>query len=430
MTALWRRTDRRRPATEPAGADSASPAATADPARPVRALVVDRRFGPFFWGSLVSNTGTWLQSMSAVLLVFELTGSATAVGGVAVAQYSGYVLLAPISGQLADRFERRRLLIVMQSVGLLGAAWLVVVVADGSYGILPIYVGVAVTGSAQALSVPLIHALAPSLVPAADLPGAVALQALTYNFSRAVGPALGAGTLVAAGPVVTFGANAGSYVAMLVGLLLTRPRTRPAARRTAGTESVVRYLREHRPVAARLLVVGAVGFAVDAVNTLSPPVVHALGAGDASVGVLVSAFGIGGAVMIVLAVSVIRRIGDGPATTVGLGVLAAALVVFGNVPSFPVVAIGLVLGGAGFVLGQTALTTSIQREVPEAVRGRVLALWAVLFLGIRPLAAVVDGGLADLVGVGGAVLVPVVLLAVGLVAVRTRRAAVAVRVAG
>ncbi|MGH3763416.1 MFS transporter, partial [Actinophytocola sp.] len=424
--------------TEPAGAGSvtdtvtAAPAATgsADPPRLVRALVVDPRFGPFFWGSLVSNTGTWLQSMSAVLLIFELTGSATAVGGVTVAQYGGYVLLAPIAGQLADRFERRRLLIVMQSVGLLGAVWLVVVVADDSYGILPIYAGVAVTGCAQALSVPLIHALVPSLVPRADLPGAVALQSLTYNFSRAVGPALGAGTLVAAGPVVTFGANAGSYVAMLIGLLCTRPRTRPALRRTAATASVVRYLREHWPVAARLLMVGAVGFAIDAVNVLSAPVAHALGVGDASVGVLVSAFGIGGAVMIVLAVSVIRRIGDGPATVVGFGVLAAALVVFGNVPSFPVVVVGLVLGGAGFVLGQTALTTSIQRAVPEAVRGRVLALWAVLFLGIRPLAAVVDGGLADLVGVGGAVLVPVALLVAGLVVVSTRRAALTARAAG
>ncbi|MPZ82981.1 MAG: MFS transporter [Actinophytocola sp.] len=388
--------------------------------RPVRALVVDRRFGPFFWGSLVSNTGTWLQSMSAVLLVFGITGSATAVGVVAVAQYSGYVLLAPVAGQLADRFDRRRLLLVTQSVGLLGAAGLVLAVSDGSYGILPIYVGVAVTGCAQALSVPLIHALVPTLVPAADLPGAVALQSLTYNVSRAVGPALGATALVAVGPVVTFGANAASYVAMLLGLMWTVPARRADPRR-GRRESVLRYLRGHRAVAARLLVVGAVGFAVDAVNTLAPPVVARLGQGDESVGVLVSAFGIGGAVMLVLAVSVIRRIGDGPAAVIGLCVLAAALVVFGNVVSYRVVAPVLVLAGAGFVLGQTALTTSIQRAVPDAVRGRVAALWAVLFLGIRPFAAVVNGGLADLAGVGVAVLVPATLLVLGLITVRGRK---------
>jgi predicted MFS family arabinose efflux permease len=402
------------------GRRTAAPAAT-DRGRPVRVLVVDRRFGPFFWGSLVSNTGTWLQSMSAVLLVFELTRSATAVGVVAVAQYSGYVLLAPLGGQLADRFDRRRLLVVTQTAGLAGAVWLVVVVADDTYGILPIYVGVAITGSAQALSVPLIHALVPSLVPAADLPGAVALQSLTYNVSRAAGPALGATTLVLAGPVVTFSANAASYLAMLAGLLATRPLRRHTPRGETGGGSVVRYLRENRPMAARLLVVGAVGFAVDAVNTLAAPVVAGLGIGDASVGVLVSAFGIGGAVMILASVVVIRRIGDGPAAATGLAVLAASLVVFGNVSSFAVVAALLVLGGAGFVLGQTALTTSIQRAVPEAVRGRVVALWAVMFLGIRPLAAVVNGAVADLAGVGVAVLVPSALLVIGLTVNLRRR---------
>lgn len=399
---------------------SAQAPAAPEVGRPVRALVVDRRFGPFFWGSLVSNTGTWLQSMSAVLLVFELTGSATAVGAVAVAQYSGYVLLAPVAGQLADRFDRRRLLLVTQSVGLLGAAWLVWAVADDSYGIVPIYVGVAVTGCAQALSVPLIHALVPTLVPPADLPGAVALQSLTYNFSRAVGPALGAATLVTAGPVVTFSANATSYVAMLLGLMWTKP-LRGAATRRGERGSVLRYLRGHWAVAARLLMVGAVGFAVDAVNTLSPSVVARLGQGDESVGLLVSAFGVGGAGMLLLSVPVIRRIGDGPSAIIGFSVLAASLVVFGTVPSIAVVAPVLVLAGAGFVLGQTALTTSIQRAVPEAVRGRVAALWAVLFLGIRPVAALVNGGLADLAGVGVAVAVPAALLLLGLFAVGGRK---------
>lgn len=384
--------------------------------RPVWRLAVDRRFGPFFWGALVSNTGTWLQSMSAILLVYDLTGSATAVGVVTAAQYSGYLVFAPIAGHLADRFDRRRMLLAMQTVGLLGAAGLVVAVADGTPGALPIYLGVAVTGAAQALSVPVIHALVPSLVPAQDLPGAVALQSLTYNFSRAVGPAVGAATLVALGPVVTFGLNAASYLVMLAGLAVTRPATaRVVAVAGRATVSAVRYLRRHRSVAAKLLVVGAVSFAVDAVNTLAAPVVHRLDLGDTSVGLLVSAFGLGAAVMVVCSVWVIRRIGDTVATTAGLIVLAAAMVGFGTAPNLLLIAAVLAVGGAGFVLGQTALTTSIQRVVPEAVRGRVMAVWAILFLGTRPLAALVNGGLADLAGTRVAVLVPAAALLAGTV---------------
>jgi len=221
--------------------------------RPVWTLVRDRNYAPFFWGCLVSNVGTWLQSMTAILVVFALTRSATAVGLVATAQYAGHVLLGPVAGQLADRFDRRAILLVTQTAGLAGAGWLVLAAAGGLDRPLPIYIGLAVTGSAQAVSVPVMHALVPMLVPEPDLVGAVALQSLTYNVSRAVGPVLGAATLVAAGPLTAFAVNAATYLAMLGGVLAARPVRRPAGPALESRAGAVRFLRAEPLVARRLL---------------------------------------------------------------------------------------------------------------------------------------------------------------------------------
>jgi MFS family permease len=376
----------------------------------VRRLVRDRRYGPFFWGCLVSHTGTWLQSVTAVLVVFGLTGSATAVGLVATAQYAGHLLLGPAAGQLADRFERRGILLVAQTAGLSGAVWLVAAAAGGLASPAPIYIGLAVTGAAQAVSVPVMHALVPMLVPAADLVGAIALQSLTYNFSRAVGPALGAATLVAAGPSVAFAVNAVTYLAMLGGILAARPLHRPGARTPAGRLRVARFLRAAPVIARRLLLVAAVSFAIDPVTTLAPSVVAQLGGGDRLVGLLVSAFGAGAAVTVVVAVPLIRRFGERVAIGTGMGILAAGLVGFGNLPAAVAVAGVLFVAGVGFMVGQTALTTSIQQGIPDPVRGRVMAVWAIMFLGTRPLAGLANGALADIAGAHLAVLVPALAL--------------------
>lgn len=383
------------------------------PRRPVWSLINDRRYAPFFWGCLVSNTGTWLQSMTAILVVFALTRSATAVGLVATAQYAGHLLLGPLGGQLADRFDRRRILVVAQAVGLAGAGWLVFAAIGGITSPIPIYIGLAVTGSAQAVSVPVMHALVPMLVTPADLVGAVALQSLTYNFSRAVGPVLGATTMVAAGPLVAFAVNAATYLAMLAGVLAARPLHRPVSPARAGRISTLGYLRSDPEIARRLLLVGAVSFAIDPVSTLAPSVGARLAGGEQLVGVLVSAFGTGAALAVGLAVPAIRRFGEPAMIRTGLAVLALMLVGFGNLPVATAAVAALFVAGVGFMLGQTALTTAIQSGIPDQVRGRVMAVWAIMFLGTRPVAGLVNGALADAGGVRLAVLVPAVVLLAG-----------------
>jgi MFS family permease len=140
----------------------------------------------------------------------------------------------------------------------------------------------------------------------------------------------------------------------------------------------------------------AIGFATDPINTLTPPMAREVGGADGLVGLMVSAFG-AGAVVAAFSVKRIReRIGRERAAAAGMGALAAAIAAFG-LSQVPAYAVGtLAIAGAGFIVAITSVTTQLQDRVPDQMRGRVMALWGVAFLGTRPFSAAIDGGIADL----------------------------------
>ncbi len=390
-------------------------------ARSSLALLRDRTYGPFFFGNLVSNCGTWFQNIAAAVVVFDLTGSALLVGVVSVMQFAASLLLSPWAGAVTDRVDRRRLLIAGQVVALLGASALAlqtaVVGVDGLPGPAPVLASALVIGVGFAFSVPAMHALVPALVPPADLDQAVALNSVTFNLARAIGPALGAVTLVALGPAAAFGLNAASYLALIVALLTITPR--PVARRGRGDGSVregLRYVRGDRTTLVLLVGVAALGFGTDPVNTLAPPMAAALNGGNTLVGWLVSAFGVGAATTALAVAPLRRRLGHTTMAVGGLVLLAIGMIGFAASPTAAVAVGALAASGVGFLLAVTSLTTRLQQRVDERMRGRVMALWSVAFLGSRPVAALLDGGVADLVGPRPAVTVAaaVSLLAAGL----------------
>lgn len=394
--------------------------------RRTRDLLVDRTFGPWFWGNLASNSGNWLYNVTAAVVVFALTGSALLVGLVSVAQFGTLALLSPWAGALSDRFDRRRILVASQGLATLSAAGIAVPVvvlgADGLPGVWPVILASLGIGVGVAFAGPALQSLVPALVDDADLESAVALTALTFNVGRALGPAVAGLLLVTFGAEAAFALNALSFLVLIGALLWIRPRARDGATADRSVRAGLRHVRADRVTLGLLVGVGAVGFAADPINTLAPALAERLGGGDGLVAALVSTFGAAAAV-VALAAGRLQRAGGllvvaaGGCATMAAG---AAVIAVAPVPATALAGFGLM--GVGFVLGLTSFTSALQRRVPDGLRGRVMALWTVAFLGNRPIAAVVDGAVADLAGARVAMAVPgAVALAGVAVAVRLRR---------
>jgi MFS family permease len=390
---------------------------------------VDRTFGPWFWGNLTSNSGNWLFNVTAAIVVFRLTGSALFVGLVSVAQYLPLVLFAPMAGSWSDRVDRRRLLFAGQAFcaacASILAILLITVGVDGLAGPWPIILTALGIGLGQAVANPALNSLVPFLVTDENLADGVALTSMTFNVGRALGPAAAGLLLATLGPEAAFVINAASFLPLLAALLIIQPRS--TERRADVDRSVragVRYVRANRDIVLMLLGVGATGFAADPSITLTPPLAATLGSGDTLVAAMVSGFGIAAAITATLVGRLQRRFGAIPVARTGMLIMAAGLVIAALAPLPGVAIAGFCANGSGFVLSLTGFTTALQRRLPDELRGRVMALWTVFFLGNRPIAAAVDGGAADLVGPRWAMTITIAVALLGAVgAVRLHRMA-------
>jgi MFS family permease len=366
------------------------------------ALLRDRVYGPFFFGNLVSNCGNWIHNVAAAVVVFELTDSAVAVGAVSGCMWAGALLLQPWAGALTDRYDRRRMLIAGQSLALFGALAIAIPTAvvgvEDLPGPWPIYLGTLVIGVGVAFSIPAMQALIPALVEKRDLDRAIALNGVTFNLARGIGPAIAGVILLEADAALAFSINVASFAVLLLAMAWVKPRfEREPSRGDHTVRAGLRWVLADRRAVVLLGTMVAIGFATDPINTLTPPMADELGGGDALVGLLVSAFGAGAVGAAFFVERIRERIGRERAATAGLAALAAAIAAFG-LSQAPAYAVGtLAIAGAGFIVAITSVTTQLQDRVPDQVRGRVMALWGVAFLGTRPFSAAIDGGIADLI---------------------------------
>ena len=353
-----------------------------------------------------------MQNIAAAVVVYELTGSALAVGVVSTIQFGGPVLLAIYAGNLVDRTDRRRLRMGARCVAALGGAWLAVYVLSGWAAQLgwvwPIYAGVAVLGISLGFTSPAINALVPSLVRPEQLASAIALSASTGNIARAVGPALGAISMLVGGPGWAFVfAAAGhlAFVALLASIRDGVPRRKARAKVDGSALAGLRYLRESPTTAWLLVAATALGIGMDPIITLAPAIVAQLGGTAALVGGLTSAFGAGAVIATVSVSTVNRVINLRRLGVLGLLMLSGGLTTVAFAPAIPGALVGFALAGAGFLFGTTAFMTRIQRRLPDEIRGRVMALWTVAFVGSRPVGALLNGGIADLTSIRTALLI-------------------------
>ena len=363
-----------------------------------KGLLRDRAFGPYFIGSLASNTGTWFQNVAAILTIFALTGSGLMVGLVTAMQFIMQLVAAPFMGAIADRVERRAMIMCGQLIGLAAAGTLAVAAyLDAlSAGLILALIGVA--GLGQAISGPAAQALVPNLVQPDEVPQAIALHSLTFNLSRAVGPVAGAATYALAGAGTSFMVNALSYVVFVVALLrmpLSRPAGRAAPGRGLALLGGVAYVRQHPQLLRYLGAVALVGLAMEPVATLSPLFAERFDGGEVLVGVFITCFGVGAALIAAWIGKLRGAVGGNRAGALGMVALAVGMVLLAVSPVPVVATIGLLIGGGGYLLAVSDVTTSLQQKLTDGIRGRVMALWSMAFLGIRPAAALLHGWLGD-----------------------------------
>jgi MFS family permease len=369
--------------------------------------VVDGVYGPFFAGKLLANCGIWIQNIASASLIYQLTQSVFLVGMVSFFQFTPQLVFAPLSGAMADRGNPRRQLVLGRFVCFVGAAllagwvWATDELADVPAWL--IMVTAMIAGIGFTIGGPAMQTLLPSLVREGEVGRAVALDNLTFSVGRAVGPAAGGVLAATAGFDVAFAVAAAAHLVFLLAVIWLR--VRPVVRTDGASFSVadgVRYLRTDPVVAVLIVGVAAVGVGADPAITLAPALSTSLGGGPELVGLFASAFGVGAFVAFFVQV-VLHRFMDHPhLAPLGLVLLTVSSVALPFTGSALAALVAFGVGGAGMTLALTAFTTLLYDRVPREFIGRIMALWLVGFVGSRPLAAALSGGLADLASVDAA----------------------------
>ncbi len=389
-----------------------------------------RQFALLWAGAFTSNIGTWMETVGVGVLVTTATGQAGWAGLVAAAGFVPTAVLAPIGGALADRLPRRQLLLTTTAVQTVLAGVLTLLAAAGSPSPGVVTLIVLGAGCSLAIGFPSYQALLPDLVPREDLPGAVALSSAQWNLGRVIGPALAGVVIHFGGYAWAFGVNTVSFFAV-IGVLLVLRLPRPAPETMEG--SIVAAIRAGaRFVRADPGLRVVVGYM--ALNTLlAAPFIalvpaFALKVFDnekAGTAALVTAQGVG-AVLMGLSLGALHAHFGGRRVLLGvLWGLPLALCAYAFAPNLPAGVVAIFFVGFLYLGALSSFTTIAQLRSPSHLRGRVLSFLMVLLGSLYPLGSVLQGAIADRVGLRATTAGAGVLMATALFVVRLSRPAVA-----
>jgi MFS family permease len=372
------------------------------------------------WGGLVvSAVGTWMQIVAQSLLVLKITnGSAFSLGLVSLASAVSFFLFSLPGGSVADRVDRRTLLLVTQSLQLVIALLLGILTAIGAIQVWMIIVATLCTGAILSFDQPTRNALLPTLVPRDELMGAVSLQSMVFNGASAVGPALAGIAIGIVGLAGNFFLNAASFLAVLAALRAIHAQP-PIIVPQGGHPSLFSAIRDGLNTVKRDDILPWVlsGFGALLFFGPSPALVLPIYATEIlhlapfDLGLLFSAAGVG----TIAASLILSSLGDFPhkgwLLFGGLTLWTAALMAFAVSKNFTVSIVALLLYGlAQTAVGATAITV-LQLRVPAEMRGRVMSLVTLLVMGVRPLGDFPAGALIGIIGAP-----PTVLLSAAIVA--------------
>jgi MFS family permease len=400
--------------------DTATGSPTSGPGLRLRAAgraLRHRNFQLFFAGQLISLIGTWMQTVAQSWLVYKLTGSGLLLGAVGFASQIPVFLIAPIGGITADRVNRQKVVIATQTASMILALILAALTLTHRVHVWHIFVLASLLGVVNAFDIPGRQSFLVDMVGKEDLMNAIALNSSMFNGARIIGPAV-AGVLVARlGEGWCFFVNGVSYIAVIVGLLLMRVDS--PARASLGASPIAhiiegfRFVERTGPIRALLLLLGLVS-AVGMPYTVLMPIFadrilhrggqefatlmgsHDLGA--VRLGILMGAAGVG-ALMGALTLALRSGVkGLARWITVCCAGFGVSLILFSFSKSFWLSVALLMPVGYFIMLQMASSNTLIQVMVPDELRGRVMAVYSMMFMGMAPLGALLGGALSDRLG--------------------------------
>ncbi len=389
---------RKSAAADKRGAKTATPPKWATTLRALR----HRNFQLFFSGQLISLTGTWMQSVAQAWLVYSMTKSALLLGSVGFASQIPVFLFAPFGGITADRVNRQRLVIATQTCSMILAGILAWLTLSGRIHVWHIFLLAGLLGVVNAFDIPGRQAFLIDMVGKEDLMNAIALNSSMFNGARVVGPAV-AGILVARiGEGWCFAANAISYIAVLIGLLLMNVRSVPRISNRSPIEDIIegfRWVNRTKIIRSLLLLIGVVSLVGMPYTVLMPVFADKILHGGArGLGILMGATGVGALFGALTLAAKTGIKGLGRWVTITCATLGISLFLFSFSTSFWLSAALLLPCGYSMMLQMACSNTLIQTIVPDHLRGRVMSLYSMMFMGMAPFGAFFGGALANRIG--------------------------------
>jgi MFS family permease len=362
-----------------------------------------RNYRLFFCGQIISLIGTWMQSIAQAWLVYRLTRSSLLLGLVGFSGQIPVLLFAPLGGLLADRYSRYRTVIATQTTAMLLALILAALTLLGHIQVWEIMLLASLLGVVNAFDIPARQAFIIEMVVPEDLINAIALNSAMFNGARILGPAIAGITVAAIGEGWCFFSNGVSYIAVIVGLLLMTVTPRERSRRTAsGLESVLegfRFVAHTGPIRALLLLLGLVSLTGMPYAVLMPIFADKILHSDArGLGLLMGSTGVGAlaATLVMAARREVRGLGRWILyASTGFG---ASLILFSFSRSLPLSIALLLPAGFCMLIQMASSNTLIQTMVPDALRGRVMSVYSMMFMGMAPFGALLAGVIAHHLG--------------------------------
>ncbi|MEZ5346426.1 MAG: MFS transporter [Pyrinomonadaceae bacterium] len=361
-----------------------------------------RNFQLFFAGQFVSLTGTWMQSVAQSWLVYRLTGSVVLLGLIGFSSQIPVFLLAAFGGASADRYDRRKILIITQSAAMVTAFVLAILTLTGNVEVWHLFIIAVCFGVANAFDIPTRQAFVPEMVPREDLLNAIALNSSMFNGARIVGPAI-AGILIAlVGEGWCFFGNAVSYIAVISGILLMKITPVIRERKGSTLSNIAEgfsFVAKSAPIRGLLLLLGLVSLMGMPYAVLMPIFADKiLGGGSDTLGYLMGASGTGALIAALILASRKEVFGLGRWVAIASGSLGVSLILFSFSNRLWLSLLLLIPVGFSMMTQMSSSNTLIQAMVPDELRGRVMSVYSMMFMGMAPLGALLAGSLAGFLG--------------------------------
>ncbi len=357
---------------------------------------------------MISVLGSWMQFTAQAWLVYRMTGSEVLLGVVGFVDKVPVFLLGLAGGLVADRFDRRRIVLITQTASMLQALVLGTLVLTGVATVPWLLVLTGLLGIINAFDLPARQSLISAMVEMDDLPNALALNSSVFNAARVIGPAIAGIVVAAVGEGPCFILNALSYLAVIFCLMRMRLAERPRPGIVPSTAGHLleglRYAWRNPPVRALLLVLGLMSVCGMPYTVLMPVFAGTiLGGGPRSLGTLMGATGIGA---FVAAVMLARRrsvVGLGRVVAAGTATFGLSLIAFSLSRLFGLSAGILVVTGFAMITQAAATNLLLQSLCPDALRGRIMSLYTIMFVGMAPWGSLLAGAVAHAAGAPAAV---------------------------